>query len=101
MEFDAKNSDESFRNKPLCGMTILYDFEKNQKDEALAFWNNGKIYKADDGDTYKANLVLLEPNLLKLRGYVCIPAFGKTQEWSRVDVKDYPFCGSWAFFYRV
>ena len=88
MQFDTKNPDESRRNLPMCGLPILWNFEKKDQNS----WTGGRIYKADDGDIYKANVTLLGPNTLKVRGYVGLPMFGKSQSWTRVSEESYPQC---------
>ena len=88
LQFDENNPLEELRDDPICGMQILKDFTKTAPGD----WDNGTIYKADDGDTYKANLELLENGTLKLRGYVGAPIFGKTQIWTKVDRADYKAC---------
>lgn len=90
MQTDAKNDDAAKRDAPLCGMQILYGFEKAKGDGE---WVDGKIYKADDGDVYNASVTQIDDNRLRLRGYVGIPLFGKTQMWTRVNAADYPRCG--------
>jgi len=89
MTVDTKNKNPQLNNQPLCGMKILYGFEQGKsKDE----WLHGHIYKADDGDLYNANITQIAPDKLRLRGYVGIPLFGKTQIWNRVKSVDYPTC---------
>lgn len=87
MQYDEKNPDEAKRSTPMCGLQILWGFEKDGDD-----WDDGKIYKADDGDIYSANITLKDENTLSLRGYVGIPLFGKSQKWSRVSEGDYAAC---------
>lgn len=88
LQFDENNPLEELRKDPICGMKILKDFEKVGAGD----WDSGTIYKADDGDVYKANLELQEDGTLRLRGYVGVPMFGKTQIWSRVNRADYKAC---------
>lgn len=88
MQTDAKNPDEAKRGAPMCGLPILWDFTKDSETE----WENGKIYKADDGDVYSAEMELLSQDKLKVRGYVGFSFLGKSQEWTRVDSKDYEQC---------
>ena len=87
MEYDSKNPDESLRDTPMCGLPILWGFDQNGNE-----WTGGKIYKADDGDTYNANMTLLGDGRLRVRGYIGMPLFGKTQIWTRVNAADYPKC---------
>lgn len=88
MQFDTKNPDASKHNRPLCGMTILSGLSMDTPTK----WSGGKVYKADEGDTYDANMTILGENKLEVRGFVGMSMFGKTQTWTRVSAKDYPRC---------
>lgn len=88
MQMDSKNPDMSKRKTPMCGLPILWGFEKESETE----WEDGEIYKADDGKTYNANLELLDGGTLKVRGYVGFSFLGKSQIWKAVTAKDYPAC---------
>ena len=88
LQFDEHNPDESLRTRPICGLEILNDFDKAGEAE----WESGNIYKADEGDTYKANIKLQEDGTLKLRGYLGFSFIGKTQVWTRVKASDYKQC---------
>lgn len=87
MQYDRKNPDVERRDTPMCGLPILWGFKQNGNE-----WSDGKIYKADEGDTYNANMTLLNDGRLRLRGYIGLPLFGKTQIWTRVSAVDYPKC---------
>lgn len=75
---DTKNSNAALRNRPLRGLQILSGFK--QQGEG---WYGGKIYNAEDGKTYGAEVTLAGNNQLKLRGCVFKP-FCKTQTWTRI-----------------
>lgn len=90
LQFDKKNPSMDLRKRPLCGLTILKDFE-NDSDSPYK-WDNGSIYKADEGDIYSAKLKLKKDGSLYLRGYVGIPLLGKSQIWHRVSPDDYARC---------
>ncbi len=90
MKTDSKNPDASKRDKPMCKLPLLWGFKNNAKN--LKVWEEGKIYKADEGDTYHATLTVKDANTLNVRGYVGIPLLGKSQTWTRVSAKDYPAC---------
>ena len=75
---DSRNPDASLRNRPIRGLQILGGFK--QQDGG---WYGGKIYNAEDGKTYNAEITLAGANQLKLRGCVFKP-FCKTQTWTRV-----------------
>lgn len=88
LQKDIHNEDESLRERPMCGLKLMGDFEPDGKDE----WQDGFIYKADDGEMYDADIELERDGTLYLRGYVGISMFGKTQHWTRVNPKDYKQC---------
>ena len=88
MQFDEKNPDAALRGQPLCGLKILGGFRQND----IANWVDGKIYKADEGDIYNASLQMLPNGKLLVRGYVGMPLFGKSQTWTRVSGDEYPKC---------
>ena len=88
MLFDEKNPLEELRTRKICGLQIVEGLEKASDGE----WENGNIYKADDGDTYSADINLQEDGTLKVRGYLGVSWLGKTQIWTRVDAKDYKQC---------
>lgn len=88
MQKDSKNPDPALRSEPMCGLPILWGF----KQQDASHWTDGRIYKADDGDTYKSNMQLLPSGKLVVRGYVGMPLLGKSQTWVKVDEADYPKC---------
>jgi uncharacterized protein (DUF2147 family) len=88
MQYDEHNPDPQKRAQALCGLPILWGFEREDTGE----WNSGKIYKADDGDLYDANLEILEDGTLKVRGYMGLSFLGKTQIWNRVSADQYDVC---------
>jgi uncharacterized protein (DUF2147 family) len=67
------------KNKPITGMVILQDLTKTDKGGT-----DGKILDPASGKTYSCYIELIDPNKLKLRGYLGLPAFGRTQYWYRV-----------------
>lgn len=88
MQFDTKNPDASKHTQPLCGMTIL----SGLKMDGPTYWSGGKVYKADEGDTYDASMTILSDNMVEMRGFMGISMLGKTQTWKRVSARDYPRC---------
>jgi uncharacterized protein (DUF2147 family) len=44
-----------------------------------------RIYNAEDGKTYGANISLQPDGKLRLRGYVGTPILGETRLWTRVS----------------
>jgi uncharacterized protein (DUF2147 family) len=75
---DTKNHDPALRGRPLMGSMILTDFRGGPKK-----WQGGKIYNAENGDSFAATLELTSPNTLKLTACVVAPLC-KTQVWVRL-----------------
>jgi uncharacterized protein (DUF2147 family) len=78
---DDKNPDPALRQRPLCGLVMLGGFRHTEPQR----WTDGWIYDPDSGDTYHATMFLENAGSLQLRGYVGIPLFGETQNWTRPD----------------
>lgn len=93
MQFDEKNPDAARRSTPMCGLQIISGL-KNDDDSGVERdeWEDGKIYKADEGDTYDADIELRDDGTLKVEGYMGISLLGKSQTWTRVNEADYPKC---------
>ena len=79
-KLDKHNPDETLRQRPIIGLTLITGFVKNSDGT----WEQGRIYDAGEGDTYKSTMYLESADKLRLRGYIGIPLFGRTQTWSRV-----------------
>lgn len=79
---DAKNPDPALRGRSLCGLVIGKDFESVNPSKA----QGGKLYDPKSGKTYTGSMTR-EGGKLKLRGYVGIPLFGRTEIWSRAPDK--------------
>lgn len=79
---DNKNPKKELRSRPIMGLVILGGFEFNNSD-----WENGIIYDAETGNTYKAKISLRNKNTLDLRGYIGSPMFGRTTIWTRRNDK--------------
>ncbi len=67
------------QNKPITGMVILDGLTKTAKGG-----ENGNVLDPANGKSYKCYIELEGPDKLKLRGYIGMPAFGRTQYWHRV-----------------
>ena len=75
---DVNNSNVALRNRPLRGLQILSGFAVSGN-----YWTGGKIYNAEDGKTYSADVTPVGADQLKVRGCVFKP-FCKTQTWTRI-----------------
>ena len=78
---DVNNPDENLQTRKILGLNLLKEFVRDG-DEPHA-WTDGKIYNPEDGQLYSCNMELLDDGTLKVRGYVGLPMFGKTQIWTR------------------
>ena len=76
---DPLNPDESLQSRSRMGMIIMYNFKYDGDNE----WDNGNIYDPKSGNEYSGTMTLTSENRLDLRGYVGIPLFGRTSNWSR------------------
>ncbi|MBV9836325.1 MAG: DUF2147 domain-containing protein [Alphaproteobacteria bacterium] len=79
---DFRNPDAKLSTRKLLQMVFLYDFKSTSTANSF---EEGAIYSAEDGKSYKANLSLQADGTLRLRGYVGAPILGKTQIWTRVQ----------------
>jgi lathosterol oxidase len=66
----------AIKNSKVMGMKIIWGFRKaNEK------WEDGKILDPGNGSTYTSTLWLVDPDTLKVRGY--LGPFYRSQVWKR------------------
>jgi uncharacterized protein (DUF2147 family) len=87
---DLNNPDPAQRSRPLCGLIFMTGFRPASAPNS---WEDGRIYDADNGNTYHANLLLQADGTLSLHGYIGIPLFGAGEIWTR-DMQPVPPCPS-------
>lgn len=75
---DKNNPDAAKRKKPLCGLEIGRGFHLVDPSHA----KDGVLYDPKSGNTYHG-LMGTEGDALKLRGYIGISLFGRTETWKR------------------
>lgn len=68
----------SDKNKPILGMIIIKGLTKEGSE-----YTNGKILDPKNGKTYKCSVTLEAKDKLKVRGFIGISLFGRTQYWYR------------------
>src|SRR5436853_639775 len=61
---DTKNPDPALRGRPMLRAPILIDMKPNRDR-----WE-GQVYNSENGNTYMANIRLLNPNTLRIEGCV-------------------------------
>lgn len=76
---DRNNPDETLRDRPIVGMTLMTGFTHEGAD----VWSGGTIYDPENGKTYKCKLTLAGPNELNVRGFIGVSLFGRTTVWTR------------------
>lgn len=73
------------KNQKIEGLEILRGLK--QKDPADPYyWDQGTVLDPENGKAYKGYVKVSRDNKqLTLRGYIGIPAFGRSQIWHRVE----------------
>jgi len=79
---NADQKDEKGDGGPLLGRLLLKGFSWDDDDD----YEDGKIYNPRDGKDYSCKLEVKENGRkLKVRGFVGISMFGKTEYWTREE----------------
>ncbi len=78
---DNNDPDKEKQSNPIIGLVMLNGFKFDGDDE----WKDGNIYDPESGKTYNCYMYLKAKNTLKVRGYVGISLFGRTETWARPD----------------
>lgn len=77
----CEKCDGANRNVPVVGLVILSGLRK-EGDQYV----DGQILDPDNGATYRSKVKLLDGGQkLSVRGYIGIPALGRTQTWVREE----------------
>lgn len=67
------------KDKPILGLTVIKELSKDGNE-----YNGGHILDPKHGKLYKCYINLENDDKLKVRGYIGISLFGRTQYWHRV-----------------
>ena len=78
-KLDHKNPKPELRKVPVIGLEIMHDFIFAGDDT----WKGGKVYDPKSGNTYSGKMTQVSPTQLKLRGFIGISLFGRTDVWTR------------------
>ncbi len=78
---DILNSDPGLRSRKILGLRLLSGFVKAAD---AGKWDSGLIYNPQDGKTYHCTLTMEDADHMTVRGYVGVPLFGKSEQWTRV-----------------
>lgn len=77
---DRENPDPELRDRPIEGLQIMHGMVHDEGRN----WSDGEIYDPESGKTYSSRIRLTDRGTLRVRGYVGIPLFGRTTEWTPV-----------------
>ena len=85
LESTAKNThcqkcSGELKDRPIVGMVVMKDMVKTNNGG-----KDGKVLDPNNGKTYSCSVELVEPDKLKMRGYIGMAAIGRTQYWYRVN----------------
>lgn len=78
---DSNNPDPAHQHDPMVGLALLKDFTW----DSAGNWSSGTIYDPENGKTYKCTMKLRDEKTLDVRGYIGVPAFGRSTAWTRVE----------------
>lgn len=69
-----------FKDKPVKGLQIMWGVKQTNRNT----WSGGRILDPKNGKIYRVKLSISDNGrLLKVRGYIGISLFGRTQNWHR------------------
>jgi uncharacterized protein (DUF2147 family) len=78
---DTHNPDPAKRGAALCGLVMMGGLTPVKG--SVGKWEGGWIYDPESGDTYSAEMRLTAADRLTLRGYLGMPLFGRSENWTR------------------
>jgi uncharacterized protein (DUF2147 family) len=81
LRMDSHNPDPAKRDRPLCGLLLMGSFQPSPGDAGK--WKDGWVYDPQNGETYSGRMWLDGPDKLKVRGYILIPLFGRSETFRR------------------
>lgn len=77
---DVNNPDEALRDRAIAGLAIVADLTRDGDR-----WTGGTIYDPESGNTYSVRAEVDDDGLLRIRGYIGSPLFGRTTKWASAD----------------
>lgn len=81
-KMDIKNPDPAKRKTPGDQIQMLFNFKYDEKENK---WVDGEIYDPIHGKMYKSKMWFESPDELRVRGYIGVPALGRTMKWKKVS----------------
>jgi uncharacterized protein (DUF2147 family) len=83
---DAHNPNPTLRQRPLCGMVVLWDL----RPDGPGRWTGGWLYDPENGHTYHVNAHLQSPDTFVARIYEGVPLLGETKSLHRIQPHSSP-----------
>jgi uncharacterized protein (DUF2147 family) len=77
---DRHNPDPARRTQPLLNLVLLRGFDFSSG----VLWEHGMIYDPENGKDYRCKVTLTSPDVLRVRGFIGISLFGRTEIWTKV-----------------
>ncbi len=78
---DIMNPDPAKRNTPGDQIPLVFHFKYDPKKNQ---WVDGAIYDPIHGKTYKCKMWFDDDKTLRVRGYIGVPALGRTMTWKKL-----------------
>jgi uncharacterized protein (DUF2147 family) len=79
---DIKNPDPAKRSTPGDQIPLVFHFRYDAKKNQ---WVDGEIYDPIHGKMYKCKMWFESENVLRVRGYIGVPALGRTMTWKKLS----------------
>lgn len=76
---DENNPETSKQKIAIMSLIVLEKFS----NDGDGTFSEGTIYDPENGKTYKCKMSMIDNNNLDVRGYIGIPAIGRTENWTR------------------
>jgi uncharacterized protein (DUF2147 family) len=80
LRLDQNNPDPRKQGTRICGLVVISGLRPSSPDR----WE-GNVYNPQDGKTYSGEITVLSDTALKLRAYIGLPLFGRSETWTRVN----------------
>lgn len=79
-KLDVNNPNPKLRKQRLDNLVLVKGFKYDADSDE---WVGGEIYDPEEGKTYSCKMKFESDTKLKVRGYVGIPALGKSMYWTK------------------
>ena len=79
-KYDTKNPDPKLRTVPADQVVIVYGVRYNAEDQC---WEGGKVYKPNNGKTYKVELSFKDAKTLRVKG--SLGPVSLSRYWNKIE----------------